>query len=275
MPLGLSLVGEAERPRRRVHRVVVGGQRVLLGDRLGAHHDPVDDYGFSAVQYLALVVYAIAALAFTRIAAVARRTTVAPTDDPDEPAARSRSRVEPTQPPEEVPMEQRRLGSHRSARLGAVPRHDDVRQRGRRGDEQGDRRPLPRRRRQLRRHRQRLLAGLSEEITGRGARLAARRGGARDQGALPDGRRPERRRALAAQHPHAGRGVAAPARHRVDRPLPGALLGPAHAARGDASPRSTTSSTRARSATSARATSPAGTWPRRSGSPRCTTGSRS
>jgi hypothetical protein len=31
-------------------------------------------YGFSTVQYLGLVIYAIAALAFTRIAAVARRT---------------------------------------------------------------------------------------------------------------------------------------------------------------------------------------------------------
>ncbi len=34
---------QAERPRRRVHRVVVGRERVLLGHRLGAHHDPVDE----------------------------------------------------------------------------------------------------------------------------------------------------------------------------------------------------------------------------------------
>ena len=33
----------AERARRRVRRVVVGGQRVLLGDRVGAHDDPGDD----------------------------------------------------------------------------------------------------------------------------------------------------------------------------------------------------------------------------------------
>ena len=42
MPLGLSLVSQAQHPRRRVRRVVVGDQRVLLGHRLGAHHDPVD-----------------------------------------------------------------------------------------------------------------------------------------------------------------------------------------------------------------------------------------
>ena len=43
MPLGLGLVGALTDARRRVRRVVVGRQRVLLGDRLGAHDDPLDD----------------------------------------------------------------------------------------------------------------------------------------------------------------------------------------------------------------------------------------
>ena len=88
-------------------------------------------------------------------------------------------------------MEYRRLGTTGIRVHRAVPRHDDVRQRGRRG-------------RRASAIVDRFLdaggnfvdtanvysGGASEEITGRGARLRrARRGRARDQGALPDGRR--------------------------------------------------------------------------------------
>ena len=69
-----------ERPRRRVRRLVVGGERLLLGDRLGAHDDPVDDVRLQRrCSSSRSCVYAIAALAFTRMAAVAKR----PPDEPE------------------------------------------------------------------------------------------------------------------------------------------------------------------------------------------------
>ena len=55
-----------------------------------------------------------------------------------------------------------------------------------------------------------------------------------------------------------GRGRAAPARHRLHRPVPAARLRRRHADRGGAVARSTTSCAPARSATSASPTSPAG-----------------
>ena len=43
MPLGLTAVSPAHHPLARVRRVGLGGQRLRLGDRLGAHHDAGDD----------------------------------------------------------------------------------------------------------------------------------------------------------------------------------------------------------------------------------------
>ena len=76
--------------------------------------------------------------------------------------------------------------------------------------------------------------GVSEEITGRA--IAGKRDQIvrRHEGALRDGRRHERGGLVASQPARRVRGVAASPRHRVDRPLPGAHVGPAHAARGDA-----------------------------------------
>ena len=67
-------------------------------------------------------------------------------------------------------------------------------------------------------------------------------------------------------HPRGG-GLAAAARHRLDRPLPGAPRGLAHGRRGDAARRSATSCARARSATSARPPSRHARSSRRSGPP--------
>ena len=79
--------------------------------------------------------------------------------------------------------------------------------------------------------------GASEEIIGRwlaNAGRGPRPGGAGDQGPVPDGGRAERRRPVAAApRARAGR-LARRLRRRRDRPLPGARLGPADAARGDA-----------------------------------------
>ena len=79
-------------------------------------------------------------------------------------------------------------------------------------------------------------AARSEEITGRLlAKLFAqpRRLRARDQGLLPDGAGPERPRPVAQAHPRRHRRVAAPARHRLRRPLPDPPLGLRDADRGD------------------------------------------
>ena len=70
---------------------------------------------------------------------------------------------------------------------------------------------------------------------------------------------------VAALRPARGRVVAAPAAHRLDRPLPAAPPGPGDADRGDAVGARRPGATRARCATSAPRTSPAGRWPTPSG----------
>ena len=152
--------------------------------------------------------------------------------------------------------------------LGADHGHDDLRRRRRL---QGDRRqrprrgaradrPLPRRRRQPDRHRQRLFARRLRGDHRRGAgRQAQERRADRLQGPLPHRRRPERRGPVALPHPAAGRGqpeAAADRRHR--HPLP-ARMGRHDAARGDPRRARHPGRSRARSATRASPTTPAGT----------------
>jgi hypothetical protein len=119
--------------------------------------------------------------------------------------------------------------------LGARPRHDDLRGRDRLARPA---RPLRRGRRQPGRHRGRLhrrsvgadhrpVAGVAT-----GGRHRARRPG--HEGPLPDGSGPERPRPLGPPpDPRPGRLPAAP-RRGGGRSLPGACLGPAHAADRDA-----------------------------------------
>ena len=119
-------------------------------------------------------------------------------------------------------------------------------------------------------------AGESEEIVGKALQGPPRRRRARDQGALPDGRGPQPQRQLPAlDHPR-GRGQPAPARHRLDRPLPGAPAGPLDRHRGDTLGADRPGPRRARSARSAarpsrprrssrRTTSPSGAGYGRSG----------
>ncbi len=90
---------------------------------------------------------------------------------------------------------------------------------------------------------------------------AARQRRAGDQGVHAGRRRRARPRHLAPPHHAAGRGEPAPHGHGLDRPLPAAPSRQGHADRGGARARSTTSSARARCATSA---SPPGTPPIRS-----------
>ena len=172
-------------------------------------------------------------------------------------------------------MEYRQLGRTGTRVLGAVPRHHDLRQRGRRGDQPADRRPVRRRRWQLHRHGERVQPG----------RL---RGDHRASSSPTSATRswwPRR---------HASRWAATPTRwaRHVATCAPRARRRSAGSApNGSTSTRctcgtgtrrskrrcrpSTTSCERARSATSVPATSPAGTWPRPSASARCMTGSRS
>ncbi len=84
MPLGLSLVGKLSDHADEyiAWSWAVNGFFSVIGSVLTTILSM--SYGFSEVQYLGLVVYAVAALAFTRIAAVARRT---PPPVPDLPAA--------------------------------------------------------------------------------------------------------------------------------------------------------------------------------------------
>ncbi len=125
--------------------------------------------------------------------------------------------------------------------LCAHPRHDDLRRprqlRRRRLDRRRGRdpadRPLPRPRRQLHRHRRRVLGRGVRGDRRRGAEGAPRPRAARHQGAHADGRRAERRRALSPPPDRRVRGEPAAARHRPHRPLPGARVGRPDAARGD------------------------------------------
>ena len=77
--------------------------------------------------------------------------------------------------------------------------------------------------------------GASEELLGRALKdfAAPRPGRHRDQGLLPDGRRPERPRAVAQAHPGRDRRSPAPARHGLRRPLSDPSLRLRHADRGD------------------------------------------
>jgi MFS family permease len=74
MPLGLGLVAKlSDHPDEYIAwSWAVNGFFSVIGSVLTTILSM--SFGFSTVQYLALVVYGIAALAFTRIAAVARRT---------------------------------------------------------------------------------------------------------------------------------------------------------------------------------------------------------
>ena len=99
-------------------------------------------------------------------------------------------------------------------------------------------RPVRRGRRHAGRHRRcvlrRAVGGDHRPLARRPPGRHHRAGGAGHQGPLPDGRRPERRRAVRpAPDPGAGR-VAAPAGRRRGRPVPGARVRPAHPAGGDA-----------------------------------------
>ena len=118
--------------------------------------------------------------------------------------------------------------------------------------EHPDHPPRARRRDQLHRHRRRLLAGRVRGDRRQGARRRPpRRRRAGDQGAHADGRRPQPARQLAAlDHPR-GRGLAAPAGHRLDRPVPDPPLRPGHRPRRDARRADRPRPRRARSATSA------------------------
>ncbi len=74
MPLGLSLVGKmsAHADEYIAWSWAVNGFFSVIGSVLTTILSM--SYGFSTVQYFALVVYAIAALAYTRLVAIARRT---------------------------------------------------------------------------------------------------------------------------------------------------------------------------------------------------------
>ena len=131
--------------------------------------------------------------------------------------------------PDSRPQRMRRLEPH--------PRHDDLRQGDRRVRLAPAARHVPRGRRQPRRHRRRLhrrhLGGDHRPLAGPGRAGGPRPRRARHQGTVPDGRRRQRPRPLPATPAARPRRLAAPARRRRGRPLPGALLGPGHPARGD------------------------------------------
>jgi hypothetical protein len=83
MPLGLSLVGRLtdHADEYIAWSWAVNGFFSVIGSVLTTILSM--SYGFSTVQYLGLVIYAVAALAFTRIAAVARRTPQPLSDAPE------------------------------------------------------------------------------------------------------------------------------------------------------------------------------------------------
>jgi len=76
MPLGLSLVGKmsAHADEYIAWSWAVNGFFSVIGSVLTTILSM--SFGFSTVQYLALVVYAIAALSYTRLVAIARRHEV-------------------------------------------------------------------------------------------------------------------------------------------------------------------------------------------------------
>ena len=130
--------------------------------------------------------------------------------------------------------------------FGAAPRPGRHQRRRRRRD---------RRRHHAVRHRRHLRPsgrerGAAREALGPAARR--RRGGDEVRHGHAGRQRPRLGRArLPALHPHGGRGQPAPARHRLDRPLPAAQPRPAHADRGDPRRARRARRARARCATSA------------------------
>ena len=121
---------------------------------------------------------------------------------------------------------------------------------------------------QLRRHRRRLLGRRVRGDRRQGAQGPPRRRRARHQVLGPDGRGPQPRRRLAPLDHRRGRELAAAARHRLDRPLPDAPPRPGGRHRRDPRRARPTSSSRARSATSAPRRSRPARSSRRSGSAR-------
>ena len=87
---------------------------------------------------------------------------------------------------------------------------------------------------ELRRHRRRLQRRRVRGDRRQGAQRPPRRRRAGDEVLHADGRGPEPARRLAALDRPGGRGLAAPAGHRLDRPLPGPPPRPGHRRRGDA-----------------------------------------
>ncbi|CAA9349442.1 MAG: Putative oxidoreductase, partial [uncultured Frankineae bacterium] len=122
--------------------------------------------------------------------------------------------------------------------LDPVPGHHDVRRRDRRGGRPRAARRVRRGRRHARRHRRRLLhRGVRDDhrpLAGLPPGRGARPGRAGHQGPVPDGRRAQRRRHLAAPPAARPRRLPEPPGRRARRPLPAARLGPADPARGDA-----------------------------------------
>ena len=102
-------------------------------------------------------------------------------------------------------MRYRSLGNSGTCRLRALPRHDDLRQRDRRGGRARAARPVRRGRRHPGRHGRRLhrrgLRGDHRSLARRPARDVTRPGGARHQGPVPVRARAERRRLVRAP-PH-------------------------------------------------------------------------
>ena len=159
---------------------------------------------------------------------------------------------------------------HRHAGQSPLPGSDDVRSVGRAGSRpvDPDHPSRPRRRRQLYRHRRRVLGGRVRGDRRQGARgRSPRRRDPGDEVPRQDGRRPERRRHLPALDRARGREQPAAAEDRLDRPLPDPPPARGHRRRRDARRAVATSSTPARCARSAARPSPPARSSRRSGRP--------
>ncbi|CAA9473291.1 MAG: Aldo/keto reductase, SMc04322 family, partial [uncultured Solirubrobacteraceae bacterium] len=126
-------------------------------------------------------------------------------------------------------------GLHPHARDHGVRRPGGLRQRrqDRRGGRPAPARPLSRRGREPRRHREHVLPRDVGGDPRRGARGPAGPPPGGHEGPLPHGRRPERRRPVAPPHHRLGRGEPAAPAGRPHRPPPGPRVGRADAARGD------------------------------------------